>query len=428
MQTAPGRRGARRTVAVSTCLGVLAAMALPAGCGGSGGATGAVIPVATSCPSAALAATEQVAHRIYEESASGRIVAQAVNRLGSSPELARAVQLNDPAGARRALARLLQGQIVSVRVTRGSHTLAQIERGIGIAPVSGRLVGARGQVVGSFTVAVQGANGYAQTTAGLTATQILMSSGSRRLTSTLSPAPVVTAGLHEVTWRGVSYRVDRFAGRAFPDRPLSISLLVPSSAIAAICKPAGSSSAPIPAQAGADTLGLVARRVYHAEHAGGKAERILANVERSLAFRDAVLAGNAAATRAAIVGFFRSHLHVVRVRVIREGRLLVDVGGPYVLAPIAGTVRDAGGRVVAHFQLAIQDDMGFMLLAHAFTGAQVLMREGAKQVLGSLSPGPTSIPDRGRVIYRGAAYRVYSFDAEAFPSGPLRISLLFSTE
>jgi hypothetical protein len=386
-----------------------------------------VIPVATTCPSAALAATEQVAHRIYEESAGGRIVAQAVRRLGSSAALARAVELNDPGGARRVLRGLLQNQIVSVRLTRGARTLVEIKSGVGIAPVSGRLVGAGGQAVGGFTVAVQGANGYTQTTSGLTATEVVTRSGSRLLTSTLRPAPIVAPGQREVTWRGVGYRVDTFAGRAFPDRPLSISLLVPSTAIAAICKPAGSSPAPIPAQAGADTLGLVAKRVYHAEHAGGKAELILGDVERSRPFRAAVLAGSATATRAAIVGFFRSHLHVVRVRVTRAGRPLVDVGGPHVLAPIQGQVRNARGRVVARFQLAIQDDMGFMLLAHAFTGAEVLMREGPRQVMGSLAPGPAALPDRGGLVYRGTPYRVYSFEAEAFPKGPLRISLLFPT-
>jgi hypothetical protein len=171
----------------------------------------------------------------------------------------------------------------------------------------------------------------------------------------------------------------------------------------------------------------VAERVYYAEHAASKAELILHYVERSRPFREAVLAGNAVATRAAIIGFFRSHLHIVRVRVIRAGKPLVDVGGPYVLAPIHGVIRDSRGRVAAHFLLAIQDDLGFQILAHAFTGAQVLMREGTRQVMGTLSPGPATVPNRGRVAYRGVAYRAYSFDAEAFPSGPLRISLLFPT-
>ncbi len=180
------------------------------------------------------------------------------------------------------------------------------------------------------------------------------------------------------------------------------------------------------AQAQAATYGLVAERVYYAEHEGSKAELLLHYAEHSRPFREAVLADNATATRAAIIGFFRSHLHIVRVRVIRGGKLLMDVGGPHVLAPIPGVIRNARGQVTAHFVMAIQDDLGFQILAHAFTGAQVAMREGTRQVMGSLSPGPATIPDRGRVVYRGVTYEAYSFMAEAFPSGPLRISLLFA--
>ncbi len=137
----------------------------------------------------------------------------------------------------------------------------------------------------------------------------------------------------------------------------------------------------------------MAERVYYAEHEGSKAELLLGYVERSRAFREAVLAGNATATRAAIIGFFRSHLHIVRVRVIREGKLLVDVGGPHVLAPIPGVIRNARGRVVAHFLMAIQDDLGFQILAQAFTGAQVLMRRGNAPGDGHAEPRPGHDPE-----------------------------------
>jgi hypothetical protein len=379
-------------------------------------------PVATNCAGATLEALERVGHSVYAESATGRIVAQAVYRLQSSIALAEAVARNEAEVAARVLRTLLLNQIVSVRVQRDGRTLARIERGIGIAPANGRLLLA-GQPVGTFTVSVQGANGYAQTTSGLTATQVLVRSGRRVLTSTLRPAPALRARQRTVSYKGIGYRVDTFAGRAFPGRPLSISLLVPLSATAAIC--AHTAARTDLAQARADAWGLVAERVYYAEHEGSKAELILGIVERSRAFRAAVIAGNAAATRAAIIGFFRAHLHVVRVRVMRAGRLLVDVGGPYVLAPIPGVIRNAHGRVVAHFLLAIQDDLGFTILARAFTSAQTLMREGTRQVMGTLHPGPATIPDRGPVEYRGTAYRAYSFDATAFPSGALRISLLY---
>jgi hypothetical protein len=416
-------------------LGALLLAGASGGCGsggpaGTGGGvtitdTAARTPVATDCAGAALEALERVGHSVYRESASGRISAEATYRLANSRALAEAVQRDDAAATQRVLRSLLLNQIVSVQVARNGHTLARIERGIGIAPASGQLL-LGGVPVGTFTVSVQGANGYAQTTWGLTASQVLMRSGRRELTSTLRPAPAAPVkGQRTVSYDGVSYRVDTFPGEVFPGRPMSISLLVPSSSITTVCGQEAARSDV--ARARANTWGLVAERVYYAEHLGSKAELIRGVVERSRAFRTAVSAGNARATRAAIIGFFRSHLHVVRVRVIRRGQLLVDVGGPHVLAPIPGVVRNAQGQVVAHFLLGIQDDLGFTILARAFTGAQTVMREGSREVMGTLRPGPLTIPNRGQVVYQGTTYEAYSFDAEAFPSGPLRISLLYPT-
>ncbi len=404
------------------------AVALP-GCGSSGpGApstitdTAAVSQIASSCPAAALEAVEDVAQRVYEESANGRIVAEALQRLRSSSALVRSVEDDDRAAAHRALEGLLLNQIVSVRVTHRGRTLTKIERAAGIAPRGEPLVNTAGQTVGEVTVSVQGANGYAQTVSGLLHAQVVVRSERRLLTATLHPAPKLVPGERELSYLGDSYRVDTFAASAFPERPASITLLAPSASVTAVCDKPGAT----PAQAQADTYGLVAERVYYAEHEGSKAELLLHYAERSRPFREAVLAGNAKATRAAIIDFFRSHLHIVRVRVIRGGKLLLDVGGPHVLAPIPGVIRNARGQVAAHFLMAIQDDLGFQILAHAFTGAQVAMREGTRQVMGSLSPSPAAIPGRGRVVYRGVPYQAYSFMAEAFPSGPLRISLLFA--
>jgi hypothetical protein len=382
-------------------------------------------PVSTSCSRAALGALEQVALRVYQESETGRIIAEAVQRLKSSVALAQAVESSDPAAVRRVLESLLLNQIVSVRVTRGGRTLAKVETGAGIAPASGPILNAAGLAVGQFTVAVQGANGYAQTISGLLGAEVVVRSGAHLLSATLRPAPALRAGVSELTYRGASYRVDTFAGHAFPEGPLSVSLLARASAIEGVCERRGA-YVPSAAQARADTLGLVAERVYEAERTGSKAELILRYAERSRAFREAVLAGNAPATRAAIIGFFRSHLHIVRVRVIRAGKLLIDVGGPQVLAPIPGVIRAASGRVAAHFELSIQDDRGLQILSQAFTGAQVLMREGTRQVMGTLSPGPTTVPTSGTVVYRGVPYTVYSFLAQAFPTGTLRVSLLFA--
>jgi hypothetical protein len=172
-----------------------------------------------------------------------------------------------------------------------------------------------------------------------------------------------------------------------------------------------------------ETLGHVGERIYGEELHSRAVSSTIRHIEESVSFRRAVAAADPAATRAAIEGFFAQHIHVVRVRVTIGDRLLVDVGGPFALAPLHGTLR-SNGRVVGHFTTAIQDDAGYLKLAHLFTGAQVLMRTGGRQVMGTLSPGPATVPAHGEVTYSGNTYQAYSFTGQAFPSGPLQLSLL----
>jgi hypothetical protein len=203
---------------------------------------------------------------------------------------------------------------------------------------------------------------------------------------------------------------------------LRIVLLIPRSAL----RCAGS-----PAQTHVATLGSVGERIYQEEAGSAYVRATLHHIEADADFQHAVATRDLAATRAAIVGLFAAHIHVVRVRVnVSEPsgaqRFFYDLGGPYVLAPVHGTLRSAG-KLVGHFSFAIQDDAGYMKLAHRFTGAEVLMSTGAKQVQGTLQPGPASVPARGAVSYDGRDYQAYSFTGEAFPSGPLRISLLVAS-
>jgi hypothetical protein len=91
---------------------------------------------------------------------------------------------------------------------------------------------------------------------------------------------------------------------------------------------------------------------------------------------------------------------------------------------VSGSLR-LGGRTIAHYVLSVQDDLGYVKLVSRFLGLQIAMRVGSHQlpVEGLLSPGPTSIPARGALTYRGVHYAVVSFTARSFPGGPLRISL-----
>jgi hypothetical protein len=130
---------------------------------------------------------------------------------------------------------------------------------------------------------------------------------------------------------------------------------------------------------------------------------------------DATLRGVAMriyALRAAIVRFFRTpSLHVVRVRATTaDGRLVGDVGGPFVLAPASTVVREPDGRVVGRVTLSVQDDTGYMKLIRRFTGFGVIMRTATGDVPGS-SPAGGDPP-------------TFGFTATASPDGALNVGLV----
>ncbi len=389
--------------------------ALVAGCGSTGPGASAT-DVAATCRTVVMGTIEQVAMRAYDEVTSGRVVTGAELEVERSRPLVRAVAAGDSVAATQA-ARQLAGttQIAFLRVQRGPHVLVSIGQGPAIARATGvlRLGGAS---VGHFAVAVQGDAGYAAVVHGLTGAAVLVREGGRQLAGTLAPGPATIPTDGVVRYGGADYVAHTFTEPAYVTGRQRISLLAPQSLFAAC----GSS----PAETVADVLGPVAERIYAHEAMSHSALETIAYIARSPAFVAAVAAADPVMTRAAIITFFRSHRHIVRVRALRGGQLVNDVGGPYALAPVSGTLHQ-NGRAIGQFVTAIQDDAGYVALARAYTGAQVILRVGDEQIPSStLSPGPAWIPDRGALAYRGRTYEAYSFTGTAFPAGPLRISLL----
>jgi hypothetical protein len=339
-----------------------------------GGAT------APSCAATVDATLRGVAMRVYSEAAAGPNVVSATRRLARSTRLERAVERGDAAATRAALRPLLESQIHRIVVTRGRRVLADLGTAPALAPARGVIRDARGRPVGRYTIAV----GEDAAIAGII--HALTGAGVRILPAG-HPAP---AGAQA-----------SFAASAFPSGAIRVWLLGrPTAACAAT-----------PQQTVAAMMGAVATRLYRVEAAGPSTRRVLNYVARDRRFVSAVAHDDPAALRAAVVRFFRTRfLHVVRVRAITaDGRLVGDVGGPYVLAPASSPVREADGRVVGRVTLSVQDDTGYMKLIRRFTGAGVVMRTAAGEVPGSAPAA--SAPD-------------YSFIATAFPSGPLDVGLV----
>jgi hypothetical protein len=175
----------------------------------------------------------------------------------------------------------------------------------------------------------------------------------------------------------------------------------------------------------AHTAGSVAERIYAAEVRSSETSSDKRQIESNGALLSAMQSGDRAAIHAAVHSLVYSNTHIVRLRVSRGSELLDDEGGPYILAPISGTLR-LHGKEVGHFVFSVQDDLGYVKLVARFIGAPLVLRtdSGNVPIEGLLSPGPASIPDHGPVTYRGASYQAYSFKADAYPSGRLRVSLL----
>jgi hypothetical protein len=425
MSTSAGRSRTSQRAAVAVVAASLGLVV--AGCGAGADAdpdpaAGTAVPASAAgqtCAQTVQGELRDVALRVYDQAARGVNVASSERRLAASSALATAVARGDAVATRAALRPLLRAQIQRIVVTRGgSRVLADLGTGAAVAPVNGVLRDSAGASVGRYTLSVGNAAGIASLIHALTGAQVVMRAGRHRVATTVAAArgPLPASGT--ATVGGARYAVSSFAGTAFPTGSLKAWLLSPP-ASGALCGATRAATV-------ANTIGAVGERLFRDEQSGAATARVLRIVAGDRGFIRAVATDDPAALRAAIVRFFGDpSLHVVRIRAVTAGGTLVnDVGGPYVLAPASTPVR-SNGRVIGRVTLSIQDDTGYIKLMHRFAGADVILRTPVGQVPGStLSPGPSTVPSRGTVSDAGRTYQAFSFAAQAFPSGPLRISLL----
>src|SRR2546423_14241354 len=85
------------------------------------------------------------------------------------------------------------------------------------------------------------------------------------------------------------------------------------------------------------TLGRVARRIYQQGVRSERTKVALRLIARSVPLREAIRAGDPAAARAAAQALIATH-HLTNLRLVRDGRILADVGAPQAVTPLQGTI------------------------------------------------------------------------------------------
>jgi hypothetical protein len=400
------------------------------GCGttaktSSSAARGAIVGLhgsPSSCPATVLDVLGRVARRIYREGISSERTAAARHLIAASSALRQAVEHAEPVAARAAAQTLVaSGHLTNLRVLHGGRVLADVG-GAAVAPFGGPLTGAGGQPIGSYLTSVWSDEGLLAETDGVTGSALALRASGRSVGGSFALPPGKLAPEGTLTRGGLTYQYTSFGGRLYPSGALGLYLLKPLRSTHALCGASVEETV-------VNTLARIANLIYAGE-AGARTLPQIRRVQQNQPLLQAVARRDQAATKAAIEALLTEH--IVRLRVSVGGRLLDDVGGPFVLAPVSAPLR-LGGRTIGTFVLSIQDDEGYLRLTRRLAGLRVLMymegdpthlSAGPTLVKNSLGPEPGTVPPSGSYVYRGQRFRVVTVDASAFPSGLLTIRVL----
>jgi hypothetical protein len=400
----------------------LAVIPVLAGCGSSSRVTADASAIAGSsthgkpgtCAATVLDALGRVGRHVYREGVASERTGAALHFIKTSIPLREAVERGDAAAATAAAEALLAtGHMTNVQVSRGGRVLANVGSPDAVAPLHGTLTGARGASIGSFVASVWADSGLLAETDGLTEGRVALRANGRSIGGSFSLPPGQLPGQGTLTENGIAYQYTSFAAEVFPSGALRVYLLRPIRSTARLCGPTEQDTV-------VNTISRVATLIYLGE-AGHRALAQVERVQHDPALLRAVSRRDPAATGRAIMALLNQH--IVRLRVSGGGRLLSDVGGPFVLAPVRASL-SLGGRTIGSFVLSIQDDEGYLRLAKRLAGLDVLMYMGSQLVKNSVGPSPGTPPAGGSYHYRGHTFRVFTLHATAFPSGPLRIAVL----
>jgi hypothetical protein len=312
--------------------------------------------------------------------------------------------------------------MTDVQVTSAGGRRLAGAGGEALAPIKGTIKGASGRPIATYVASVWSARGFVAEGDGVAEGLIALRRGTHSIAGSLELPPGTLPARGTITRHGAVYQYDSLAASAYPSgAPVQIYVLRTVAATEALC---GAS----PEDTQVNTLERIANLIYQGER-GPRTLVQVHRVQRNQPLLQAVAARDTAGVKAASEALL--HQHLVRLRVSAQGKLLYDLGGPYVLAPVQADLR-LHGRKIGQIVVSIQDDEGYLRLTRRLAGLKVLMyMRGAggrmQLVKNSLGPGVggvESVPAAGTYSFRGRRFRVFTVNAEAFPSGPLTIRVL----
>jgi hypothetical protein len=166
---------------------------------------------------------------------------------------------------------------------------------------------------------------------------------------------------------------------------------------------------------------MVANNIDRGELSGSETQVDLGHVTGDVALLTALATDSASATAHAVARIVYHHFwHIVRLRVFdAAGRLLADVGGPDVIAPVDGVLRSAAGAQIGTFVMSVQDDVGFTKLETRAVGDPIGIYVGGRLVTELGAQFPKLEPAGASVRLGGLRYSFQTLTYAAFPTGTL---------
>jgi hypothetical protein len=164
----------------------------------------------------------------------------------------------------------------------------------------------------------------------------------------------------------------------------------------------------------------IVRMIYNNELSSPEVTTDIAHITSASDLVHAVATNNSAAALTAVTRLvYTKGWHIVRLRVMSSaGRVLADVGGPNVLAPVSANLV-SGGSVVGSFEMSVQDDRGYKKLVTGIVGTPMELYSNGKPLEGSMHDPPSSPPSGKTLKFAGVNYDVDNYKINAFPSGQL---------